>query len=244
MPQVVPTANRVLQVFEVFAREGRPLGNSELARQLDLADSSCSDLLFTMREAGYLLRTPKSRQFYPTARLNDIATRIASLDPLHAFANEALEILTRESEETSLCGYMEGDHVKVFACQESPHALRYVVRPGAVFDLHATALGKAILGAMPKAERDAVMEKLSLRPVTDSTILDLDTLRTEIDKCAHEKWCLARDEGGKGVSAVGIAGMVGGSLASLSLVGPTQRVEENQDRYVSILLDARKEFFL
>ncbi|QEZ48917.1 IclR family transcriptional regulator [Cupriavidus oxalaticus] len=244
MPQIVPTANRVLQVFEVFAREGRPLGNSELARLLDLADSSCSDLLFTMREAGYLMRTPKTRQFYPTARLNDVAVRIASLDPLHAFASEALEILTKESGETSLCGYMEGDHVKVFACQESPHALRYVVRPGAVFDLHATALGKAILAAMPKAEREALMEKLSLQPVTSSTIHDVETLRTEIDKCARVKWCLAKDEGVQGVSAIGIAGTVGGSLASLSLVGPTQRIEENLDRYVSILLDARREFFL
>jgi len=244
MPQVIPTANRVLQVFEVFAREGRPLGNSELARLLDLADSSCSDLLFTMREAGYLLRTPKGRQFYPTARLHDVATRIASLDPLHAFATEALDILTKESGETSLCGYLEGDHIKVFACQESPHALRYVVRPGAVFDLHATALGKAILAAMPKAERDAVMDRLSLQQVTTRTIQDVETLRAEIDKCAHDKWCLAKDEAGQGISAVGIAGTVGGSLVSLSLVGPTQRVEENLDRYVSILLDARKEFFL
>lgn len=243
MPQVVPTANRVLQVFEVFAREGRPLSNSELARHLDLADSSCSDLLYTMREAGYLLRTPKSRQFYPTARLNDVAHRIASLDPFHAFASEALEILTKESEETSLCGYLEADHVKIFACQESPRALRYVVQPGAVYDLHATALGKAILAAMPVAERDALLEKLPMGAVTPDTILDRDTLRGEVEKCAKDKWCLAKNEGSRGVAAIGIAGEVGGRLAALSLVGPTYRVEENLDRYVAILLDARKEFF-
>ncbi|MGO4327122.1 IclR family transcriptional regulator [Cupriavidus sp. 2TAF22] len=243
MPQVVPTASRVLQVFEVFAREGRPLSNSELARHLELADSSCSDLLFTMREAGYLLRTPKSRQFYPTARLSDVAQRIAALDPLHAFATEALEILTKESGETSLCGYLEGNHVKIFACQESPHALRYVVRPGTVYDLHSAALGKAILGAMPKTERDALIDALPLPAVTPNTIRDVSVLRSEIEKCAREKWYLAKDEGSQGVAAVGIAGEVGGRLTSLSLVGPTQRVEDNLDRYVAILLDARKEFF-
>ncbi len=243
MPQVVPTANRVLQVFEVFAREGRPLSNSELARQLDLADSSCSDLLFTMREAGYLLRTPKSRQFFPTARLSDLAQRIAALDPLHVFASEALEILTKESGETSLCGYLEGQHVKIFACQQSPHALRYVVQPGTVFDIHATALGKAILAAMPKAERDALIDTLPLEAVTPNTIRDVDTLRSEVEKCSRDRWCLAKDEGNRGVSAVGIAGAVGDRLASLSLVGPTHRVEENLERYVAILLDARKEFF-
>jgi DNA-binding IclR family transcriptional regulator len=243
MPQVVPAASRVLQVFEVFAREGRPLTNSELARHLELADSSCSDLLFTMREAGYLLRTPKLRQFYPTARLNEVAQRVAAIDPLNAFAAEALEILTKASEETSLCGYLEGTQVKVFACQESPLALRYVVRPGKEFELHATAQGKAILGAMPKAERDALIDALPLQATTPNTIVDVNILRREVEKCSREKWCMAKDERNEGISAVGIAGEIGGRMVALSLVGPTRRVEVNLDRYVAILLEARKEFF-
>ena len=84
MPQIIPTAQRVLQVFEVYARERRPLTNSEMARMLDLADSSCSDLLYTLRQAGYLLRTPKSRYFHPTGRLLDVAQGIAAADPLQA----------------------------------------------------------------------------------------------------------------------------------------------------------------
>ena len=102
MPQAVPTAQRALLVFEAFAREGRPLTNSELARHLDLADSSCSDLLFTLREAGYLLRTPKSRCFYPTTRLQFLSQRIAATDPMQAFASEALELLTKRTGESSM----------------------------------------------------------------------------------------------------------------------------------------------
>src|SRR6218665_775807 len=57
----------------VFARTIRPekreLSNADLARLLDLPESSCSDLLPTLHELGYLLRTGRSRSFYPTARL-------------------------------------------------------------------------------------------------------------------------------------------------------------------------------
>ena len=119
MPQIIPTAQRVLQVFEVYARERRPLTNSEMARMLDLADSSCSDLLYTLRQAGYLLRTPKSRYFHPTGRLLDVAQGIAAADPLQAFAGEALEILTRQSGESSMCGLLDGNKVKIYASQES-----------------------------------------------------------------------------------------------------------------------------
>src|SRR6218665_3446116 len=92
MPQIVPAAQRALQGFEVFARERRPLTNSDLAQALDLAGSSCSDLVYTLIEAVYLLRTPKGRLLYPTSRLGELVQRFVPTDPLQMFAAEALEL--------------------------------------------------------------------------------------------------------------------------------------------------------
>ena len=243
MPQVVPTAHRALQVFEAFARERRPLTNSELARYLDLADSSCSDLLHTLREAGYLLRTPKSRFFHPTTRLHDVSQRIAATDPLQAFATEALEILSKGTGETSMCGYLDGSHVKIFACQESLRALRYVLQPGTVVDVHSTALGKAILGAMPQTARDALIDALPMEAVTPATIQDRHAMQQDIARGIERQWFMAREEGAEGVMALGIAGLVNERLTALSVVGPTHRLEKNIDDYVRILVEARKDFF-
>ncbi len=243
MPQLVPTAHRALQVFEAFARERRPLTNSELARFLDLADSSCSDLLYTLREAGYLLRTPKSRFFYPTTRLHDVSQRIAATDPLQAFATEALEILSKRTGETSMCGHLDGSHVKIFACQESSRALRYVLQPGSVVDVHSTALGKAILGAMPQAARDALIDVLPMQAVTPATIQDRQVLQQEIAQGIAREWFVATEEGAEGVMALGIAGLVNDRLTALSVVGPTHRLQKNLDDYVQVLIEARKEFF-
>ncbi|APX76544.1 IclR family transcriptional regulator C-terminal domain-containing protein [Achromobacter insolitus] len=243
MPQILPTAQRVLQVFEVYARERRPLTNSEMARFLDLADSSCSDLLYTLRQAGYLLRTPKSRYFHPTGRLLDVAQGISAADPLQAFASEALEILTRQSGESSMCGLLDGNKVKIYASQESPRALRYVVQPGTTFDLQVAALGKALLGEMDAEERNALIDALPFEHVTASSITDPGTLRTQIESQLEKKYFHTRDEGNEGVSAVGIAGRVGGQLTALSIVGPTHRMDANMEKYTQIILDARAEFF-
>lgn len=243
MPQILPTAQRVLQVFEVYARERRPLTNSEMARFLDLADSSCSDLLYTLRQAGYLLRTPKSRYFHPTGRLLDVAQGISAADPLQAFASEALEILTRQSGESSMCGLLDGNKVKIYASQESPRALRYVVKPGTTFDLQIAALGKALLGEMDAAERNALIDTLPFEHVTARSITDPGTLRTQIESQLPKRYFISRDEGNEGVSAVGIAGRVGGQLTALSIVGPTHRMDANMEKYVQIILDARAEFF-
>lgn len=243
MPQILPTAQRVLQVFEVYARERRPLTNSEMARFLDLADSSCSDPLYTLRQAGYLLRTPKSRYFHPTGRLLDVAQGISAADPLQAFASEALEILTRQSGESSMCGLLDGNKVKIYASQESPRALRYVVQPGTTFDLQVAALGKALLGEMDAAERNAVIDALPFEHVTASSITDPGTLRTQIESQLEKKYFHTRDEGNEGVSAIGIAGRVGGQLTALSIVGPTHRMDANMEKYTQVILDARAEFF-
>lgn len=243
MPQILPTAQRVLQVFEVYARERRPLTNSEMARFLDLADSSCSDLLYTLRQAGYLLRTPKSRYFHPTGRLLDVAQGISAADPLQSFASEALEILTRQSGESSMCGLLDGNKVKIYASQESPRALRYVVQPGTTFDLQVAALGKALLGEMDPAERNALIDTLPFEHVTASSITDPGTLRAQIESQQAKHYFNSRDEGNEGVSAVGIAGRVGGQLTALSIVGPTHRMDANMQKYVQIILDARAEFF-
>lgn len=217
--------------------------NSELARHLELADSSCSDLLFTLREAGYLVRMPKSRFFYPTTRLHDLSQRIAAKDTMQAFTSEALELLTKRTGESSMCGHLDGNGVKIFACQESQRALRYVLRPGTMVAVHSTALGKAILGAMPAQEREALIDQLAMEPITDATLQDREALRREISAGIEKGWFLARDEGAEGVMALGIAGDVSGRLTALSVVGPTRRMEKNLAANVEILLAARKEFF-
>ncbi|MCW5259097.1 IclR family transcriptional regulator [Verminephrobacter eiseniae] len=243
MPQIVPAAQRALQVFEVFARERRPLTNSDLAQALDLAGSSCSDLVYTLIEAGYLLRTPKGRLLYPTSRLGELVQRFVPTDPLQMFAAEALELLSKRSGETSMCGYLVGNKIKIFSCQESPRALRYVLLPGTELDVHSTALGKAILGALAPAERDTLIDLLPMTQATPHSIQDRGQLRKEIEEGIKKGTFTAREEGGEGVTAIGIAGKINGRVTALSLVGPTSRMEKSMDQYVGILLQARGEFF-
>jgi DNA-binding IclR family transcriptional regulator len=243
MPQIVPAAQRVLQVFEVYARERRPMSNSEMARHLGLADSSCSDLMYTLRQAGYLLRTPKSRVFHPTRRLLDVALANAAGDPLQPFAEESLHTLTARSGETSMCAHLDNDMVKIFASQESSRALRYVLRPGTIIEIHTTALGKALLGSLDDAERNAVIDRLPLRAVTPHSITDREVLRGQIEQGRRNQYFVSNGEGNQGVFAIGIAGEAGGRLTAMSIVGPTHRMEKNFDELVRLMQTARAEFF-
>ena len=107
MPTQIPAASRAMAVFEVFARERRDLSNSEMAKLLAVADSSCSDLLHTLHKLGYLIRTTRTRRFYPSGRLLETARQIAENDPLTRFAQEAVTQLADMTNESAFFGVLE-----------------------------------------------------------------------------------------------------------------------------------------
>ena len=142
-----------------------------------------------------------------------------------------------------MCGLLDGNKVKIYASQESPRALRYVLQPGTTLELHVTALGKALLGEMDEASRNALIDTLHFEPVTSSSITAAAALRAQIEEQLPKKYFITRNEGNEGVSAIGIAGRVGGQLTALSIVGPTHRIDDDVEKYIKIILDARAEFF-
>ena len=104
-------------------------------------------------------------------------------------------------------------------------------------------MGKALLGEMGEAERNALIDTMQFEHVTASSIADAATLRAQIEAQREKQYFTSRDEGNEGVSAIGIAGHVGGQLTALSIVGPTHRMDANMEQYVKVALEARAEFF-
>ncbi|MBP6814691.1 MAG: IclR family transcriptional regulator [Burkholderiaceae bacterium] len=243
MPAHVPAAARTLAIFEAFAREQRELSNSELARHLGVAESSCSDLLHTLLETGYLMRTARTRRFYPSGRLFEITRQIARNDPLLRLGKEAVDMLSERTGETALCGRLEGGHVSVIAMHEGKHALRYVVKVGTRIGLHVTALGKALLAALP---RDEAARQLRLRPLkqyTEHSITDLARLERELDRIRKRGLATVSGEGTDGVSAMAVAGVFGSEPLAISLAGASERFRRHEATYREALLEVRAMVF-
>lgn len=243
MPTTVPATLRTLAVFETFAREQRELSNSEVARLIGLPESSTSDLLHTLHEAGFLLRTLRSRRFYPTRRLLDLAQQAAARDPIVTFVAEAIAMLSERTGETALCGRPDGHRVQVVAIQEGSHVLRYMLRPGDRLALHASALGKALLALMPAEERRRLLQSRPLRALGPQTITDPEALERAVAEIAARGWSWVSGEAGEGVAGVAIAGLVGGEPVAISLGGPVSRLEANRERYLAALEEARPLLF-
>lgn len=233
MPADVPACARTLAVLEVFAREKRELSVSDVARFLDLADSSCSDLLHTMMKAGYVVRTAKTRRFYPTGKLYSIALDISRNDPLYMASLEMVELLSEKTGESAFCAVLDDGAVKVLATAEGKHHLRYVLRNGERIALHASALGKAVLGSLDDEEMRRQLRLKPMRKVTNETIVDPNELEENVKVQRERGWYSVQEEGNEGVLAFGIPLQIGDSKVALSIAGPVDRMRKNQETYLN-----------
>lgn len=243
MPTLIPAASRALAVFEIFAREKRELSNSDMAKLLSVADSSCSDLLHTLHSLGYLMRTARTRRFYPTGRLQQVAQQIGENDPLATVAREAVELLAEKSSESAFFGTLDSTSVKVVAAQPSRLPLRYILDVGDRVALHASALGKALLALLPPDEVTTALQRRPLQQVTSTTIVAIDQLLAQIEQGRERGWYETQGEGSEGVSAFAVSGMLGGQPVALSLAGPSERMNKSREACLRALQDVCSTLF-
>jgi DNA-binding IclR family transcriptional regulator len=239
MPATVPACARTMAVFEVFAREKRELSNSDLARLLDLPDSSCSDLIHTLHQIGYVVRTARTRRFYPSSRLFATAKEIIKNDPLFIAGSEAIELLSEKTGETTFCGLLDDGAAKIIAVHEGRYPLRYILKAGDRIALHVSALGKALLGILPADEAPRQLRLKPLRQITVGTITDPGQLEHQIAAQRARNWYCSDEEGSEGVMAFAVSGLIGDQPVAISLAGPTERMRRNHDCYLVALEQVR-----
>jgi IclR family acetate operon transcriptional repressor len=235
----VKTAGRTLDLFEAFAREGKPLSLSQLARAIGAPVSSCFGIVRTLEARGYLYEVKARGGFYPTKLLFEQARAIASRDPLAERFVPLLEKLREQTGETVLMSKRLDRQAVYLEVLESPHSIRYSPKVGEFKPLHASASGKALLGELAPAARDALLGGGKLVRVTPRTIASRAALDADLEQGRARGWYVSRGETVPDLMAVAVPVAVNGETYSVGLAGPMQRMEGALKRHTKMLAELR-----
>jgi DNA-binding IclR family transcriptional regulator len=232
----VKTALRVIEIMEIYAREGRSLTLTELAKLLGAPMSSCLGLIRTLASLGYLYETGRRQGYYPTSRLLNIAQRISRNDPLLERVQPVLETLRDATGETVIFGKLQDDgRVLYLEVRESLNPVRYTATPGELRDVQINSIGRAILGAMPDAARDAALAKVSFQPRTERTLPSRAALEQELAQWQEQGWYPNFGESFPDLGAIAVPVEIGGAVYGMSVAGPIHRVESSVASIVEAL---------
>ncbi len=231
----VKAADRTLDVFEAFSRAGRPLNLSELAKAVEMPVSSCHGLVRTLTSRGYLGEVGTQRMHYPTRRLFDLARNILARDPILMKVSPALASLRDKTGETVVFGKRLDKFVIYLDVAESGQTIRFNAEVSALRALHSSALGKALIGAMPEPRRSEFVATLDLTPVTGNTISSAKKLLANIAAGEERGWHKTQGESVNDVMALATSVMLGGETYAVAVAGPLARMEPQEARHAKAL---------
>ena len=235
----VKTAGRILDLFEVFARERKPLSLSQLARAIGAPVSSCFGIVRTLEARGYLYEVKARGGFYPTKSLFEHARVIASHDPLTERFVPLLEKLRDQTGETVLLSKRLDRQAVYLVWLDSLHSIRYSPKVGELRPLHASASGKALLGGLAPKARNELLAGMKLPRVTSRTVTSRAALEADLEQGRARRWYVTRGETVADLMAVAVPVVVNGETYSVALAGPMNRMEGASKRHAKLLTELR-----
>ncbi len=196
------TVDRALSLLDALASSRTPMRLSDLSQAVGLNISTTSRLLNSLEEHGLLRRDNSDGRYRLGYSLLHLATIVEQQTNLHELADDVLQRLVDDINESSGLSLLDGNHVLVVARVACESQLRISQPVGTRNPIYCTAAGKSLLAYQPE-DRIAKILSLGMPRLTDLTITDPAAMRVELDRIREQGFAL--DLGEREVGLIGIS---------------------------------------
>ena len=219
------SVDNALWLLQLVA-ERQALRVSEAADLLGVARSTAHRLLSALRRRDFLMQDKPNGAYRPGPALHAIGMVAISRLDVRRIAQPVLEQLRDKTKETASIAVLEGTMIRFVECYEGLSTVRVGSRAGVVRYAHASAVGKAILAALPDGELGRRYPGEELPAPTAASITSRHELMRELSQVRRQGYALNWEESSEGVAAVAVAvrDASGIPLASISVSVPSMRL--------------------
>ncbi|GAA5233000.1 IclR family transcriptional regulator [Verticiella sediminum] len=238
----VKTATRVLDVFNLFAEQQKPLLYSEIASAMGIPLSSCHGLLKTMVAKGYLYELGKKSGYYPTQKLLHVASVICRRDPLVTALEPVLLTVRDSTRETAILAKLADRQVVYLSVVESTQTIRYSHQPGGFKSLHATSSGKALVSVLdPKGRRALLDSYTDWTPITPNTLPSRERFEQDVAAGVARRWQRSVGENVEDVMSLAFGFRVHEQSFAIVVAGPVARMQKHEEEIARIFPAIRQQ---
>lgn len=246
MPRFTPAVVRTLDILELFL-QGGSLNAADVVRGTGLPRSTVHELLTTLTSRDYLTKDDSGQYSLGVALLH-LGNAYAERFDLLGAANEAAKELAGASKETTSVAIRQGAQVFYLAKVERRTVMQTPSNIGQRLPASCTALGKALLSAVP----DEALESLFPEPehlprMTERSIASLDQLRSELALTRTRGYATENGESVFGLHCMAalVYDVYSKAVAALSISVPESRWEDRTEQeWAHLVIAAADEFSL
>lgn len=202
---LIRSVSRALRVLEEVGRAERPLPVKAIARRSQLKVSTAYHLVRTLCFEGYLIRLSGGDYTIGpqvAARFHDLVGSFGRPARAHPVLQHLAE---RTGHSVYLARFVEGRMVIADVVEGPRSPYLEDLQVGLDAATHATALGKALLGARPPRERRRWLAEMGMRPFTPYTPTAPDQVEAELRPVRPGGIVIEHEQFRPGVSCAGAA---------------------------------------
>ncbi len=201
-------AVRAFRVLEVVAARTDGCLLAEIVEALALPKQTVHRLVGQLQRAGLITREPAGRRLQLGVRVERFGVDALMNGPLRQQRRAILHRLVDKIGETCNLTALAGVDVVYLDRVETSWPLRMMLAPGSHVPLHATSSGKLLLSLLPKLQRERLLEQMTLRGYTGSTIVDRDVLVRELVETRRRRVGINRAEHLRGLNGIAVPVML------------------------------------
>ena len=221
---------RALSILNVIAEEDRGMTMTDIAQRASLPLSTTHRLLTTLQHERYVRFDNEQSQWMMGVQAFIIGNAFVRSRDIIATSRPFMMALMEKSGETVNLAVADQGECIYLAQVECRQMMRVQAKPGSRVPMHSSAVGKALLSAMPEAKARKFLFMRELERGTDKTVVDLKALCLEIEAVRANGYGFDDEEHCVGLRCVAsvIYDEFGEPMAAVSLSGPLARIGDDR----------------
>ncbi|OJX38303.1 MAG: hypothetical protein BGO78_09860 [Chloroflexi bacterium 44-23] len=228
--KVIASVQNALRILNLFENGVHELGNSEIAKRLNMDPGTVAGLIFTLKINKYLDQNPDNRKYRLGLKIAERAAVLLNQMDIRKTAAPFLEDLRDWSGESVNLAIRDNHEVVYIERMFGNHALGIRSEVGKRAPIHSTALGKAIIANFSAEELKSVLENYNFCALTPYTETDRGKFVQRLELIRTRGFAIDEQENELGGRCVGapIFGHLGQPVAAISLSIPLHRFPEER----------------
>jgi IclR family pca regulon transcriptional regulator len=201
--EFIQSLERGLAIIRAFGPATPEQSVGELAGRTGLTRATARRFLITLTELGYV--ETDGRLFRLTPKVLELGYSFLSGLRFVDVTLPHLERLVAEVDEDSEASVLHGEEIVYVARVPSSKMMTMAINVGGRLPAHATAMGKALLAALPLDQLEEYLASAQLRSYMPRTVTDPDVLRDQLERVREAGYAIVEQEVEEGLIAIATA---------------------------------------
>lgn len=225
----IKSADKVFDIIRLLFQEDK-MTTSEIADEMDLANSTVHEYLSTFEHREYVTKTDAG-SYKLSLKFLDLGEKVRQSHPVYETAKQPLSRIADETGEVAWLYTEEHGYAVPLDAAKGHQGVQVVGRIGNRKPMHHISAGKAMLAEMPRDRVEKIIDQHGLSEATSQTITDKETLFNKLETIQERGYAFNDSEEIDGIRAIGMAIVTDGDVyGALSVSGPSNRIRGDRFR--------------